>query len=235
MAELSGGLLDLSTMRQRIAERLTASYQDIPHIYLSVEVDMQETEASRKRINALEDDTHSQDISLTAYLVKAVAWTLKRHPQLNASFQEDGIQIWNNINIGVATALDEGLIVPVIHDADQLSLRELNSILKDLTNRARKGELSREEIKNGTFTISNLGMYGIHDFTAIINPPQSAILAVGAIRRQPIVVDPNDHLEVHPIMSMTLSVDHRMIDGAVAAMFLADLVKALETPELLML
>ena len=231
----AGESLEFNTMRQRIADRLTASYQNTPHIYLTVEVDMQEAVASRKRLNALKTDDSAKDISLTAYLVKAVAWSLKRHPYLNSALEEGNITLWDEINIGVATALDEGLIVPVIRNADQLSLYEVNASLRDLTKRARLGELNREEVKNGTFTISNLGMYGIHSFTAIINPPQSAILAVGTVNRRPVVVDDNDHIEVHPMVFLTLSVDHRIIDGAVGAMFLSDLVKALETPELLML
>jgi len=233
----SGGSesIDLNTMRQRIADRLTTSYQETPHIYLTVEVDMQEAVASRKRLNALSNDESIKDISLTTYLIKAVAWSLKRHPYLNSSYEEEKIMLWEDINIGVATALEEGLIVPVIRNADQLSLYEINSALRDLTKRARLGELNREEVKNGTFTISNLGMYGIHSFTAIINPPQSAILAVGTITRRPVVVDDSDHIEVHPMMTLTLGVDHRIIDGAVGAMFMSDLVKALETPELLML
>ncbi|MBG0786467.1 MAG: 2-oxo acid dehydrogenase subunit E2, partial [Anaerolineaceae bacterium] len=230
-----GESLELNTMRQRIANRLTASYQDTPHIYLTVEVDMQEAVASRKRLNALYTDETSKNISLTAYLIKAVAWSLKRHPYLNSSLEEETIHLWEEINIGVATALDEGLIVPVIPNADQRSLYEVNATLRDLTKRARLGELNREEVKHGTFTISNLGMYGIQSFTAIINPPQSAILAVGSLTRKPVVVDDNDHIEIHPLMTLTLSVDHRIIDGAVGAMFLSDLVKALETPELLML
>ena len=228
-----GEVLELSTMRKRIAERLTLSYQTTPHIFLTVEVDMSQSEQSRKRLNGLALKKGLPEISLTAFLVRVAAWCLKRHPYLNASFQADQINFWEDINIGIATALEEGLIVPVIHHADQMTTTEINDQMKALTQRARSGQLSREEIQGGTFTISNLGMYGIHAFTAIINPPQSAILAVGTMTRRPIVIDKQDTIEVRPMMMLTLSADHRIVDGAVAANFLAELVDALETPELL--
>jgi pyruvate dehydrogenase E2 component (dihydrolipoamide acetyltransferase) len=231
--ELSAGeTLPVSNIRRRIADRLTTSYQSTPHIYLTVEVDMHEAEESRKRMNQL---VGAPPISITAYLVRLVAWALKRHPLLNATLEEDQIKLWEEVNIGIATALDEGLIVPVVHNADQHATQEINIIMRDLAEKARAGELTREEIQGGTFTITNLGMYGVDSFTAIINPPQSAILAVGAVRRKPTVVDDEDTVEVRPMMMMTLGADHRVVDGAVAAAFLADLVKAVETPELLLI
>ncbi|MFN2304685.1 MAG: 2-oxo acid dehydrogenase subunit E2, partial [Anaerolineales bacterium] len=228
-----GETLELSSMRKRIAERLTNSYQTTPHIFLTVEVDMSQSEESRKRLNELAAKQGLPKISLTAYLVRVAAWCLKRHPYLNASLLEDQINFWEEINIGVATALEEGLIVPVIHQADQMTTSEINEHLLNLTQRARSGELTREEIQGGTFTISNLGMFGIHSFTAIINPPQSAILAVGTTTRRPIFIDKEDTIDVRPMMMLTLSADHRIVDGAVAAKFLADLVNVLETPEML--
>ena len=228
----AGETLPLSRIRQRIAERMTSSYQTTPHIYLTVEVDMSEAEQSRKRMNKLADEAN---ISLTAYLVRIVAWALKRNPMLNAGFEEDQIRLWEEVNIGIATAIDEGLIVPVIHNADQKSIREISQRLRQLTEQAREGALTRAEVQDGTFTISNLGMYGIQAFTAIINPPQSAILAVGTIQRKPVVVDDADTIKVRPMMMMTLGADHRVIDGAVAAAFLAELVGALETPEVLLM
>jgi pyruvate dehydrogenase E2 component (dihydrolipoamide acetyltransferase) len=228
----AGETLPLSRIRKRIADRMTASYQTTPHIYLTVEVDMYEAEQSRKRMNQLADGT---PISLTAYLVRVVAWALKRHPFLNAGFEDDQIMLWDEVNIGIATAIDEGLIVPVIHNANQKSIREISQRLRYLTEQARAGALTREEIQDGTFTISNLGMYGIQNFTAIINPPQSAILAVGGIQRKPVVVDDTDTVQVRPMMMMTLGADHRVIDGAVAAAFLAELAGALETPEVLLM
>lgn len=227
-----GETLPLSRIRKRIADRMTDSYQTTPHIYLTLEVDMHEAEQSRKRMNQL---TNESSISLTAYLVRIVAWALKRHPTLNASFDDDQIKLWDQVNIGIATAIDEGLIVPVIHNADKQSIREINQQLRELTRQAREGTLTRDDIRDGTFTISNLGMYGIQSFTAIINPPQSAILAVGALTRKPVVVDNADSIQVRPMMMMTLGADHRIVDGAVAAEFLADLVDALETPEVLVM
>ena len=229
---LAGTSKPMVGMRKRIAERLTASYQNAPHIYLTVEVDMSAAEASRKRLNKLAEKQGQPSLSITTLLVKMVAWALKRHPYLNASLISDEINFWEDVNIGVATALEEGLIVPVIHGADMLSLSQINDHVRTLASKAREGTLSREEIDGGTFTISNLGMYGITSFTAIINPPQSAILAVGGMVRKPVVVDDKDTLAVRPIMTMTLSADHRIVDGANAASFLNDLVSVLETPEL---
>lgn len=220
--------------RKRIAERLTASYQSTPHIYLTVEVDLSAAENARKRINLMAEKSGQPAISVTAFLAKIVAWTLKRHPYLNASLQTDKIVLSEDINIGIATAIDDGLIVPVIHGTDWLPLSEISAKLRYLTKQARAGALTTEEVSGGTFTISNLGMYGISAFTAIINPPQSAILAVGATVRKPVVVDEKDTIEVRPMMNLTLGADHRVVDGAVAAAFLADLVQALEAPELIL-
>ena len=228
-----GETIPLAGMRKRIADRMTTSYQSTPHIYLTVEVDMTEAENSRKRMNRLAEQEGSPSISMTAYLVRVVAWALKRHPYLNAGLEDGDINIWKNIHIGIATALEEGLIVPVIHDAGQQTAKEINECLRYLTRQARAGSLTRDEIQGGTFTISNLGMYGIESFTAIINPPQSAILAVGTIKRKPVVIDDKDTVAVRPMMKMTLAADHRVVDGAVAAEFVSDLVRALETPELL--
>ena len=220
--------------RKRIAERLTASYQSTPHIYLTVEVDMTSSESARKQINMLAEKEGQPAISVTAFLVKMVEWALRRHPYLNASLQDDKILLSEDANIGIATAIDDGLIVPVIHSANKLSLREINTQLRYLTNQARTGALTAEQVTGGTFTISNLGMFGIGSFTAIINPPQSAILAVGGLVRKPVVVDENDTIAVRPMMNLTLGADHRVVDGAVAASFLADLVTVLETPELVL-
>ncbi len=220
--------------RKRIAERLTASYQSTPHIYLTVEVDMTSSESARKQINMLAEKEGQPAISVTAFLVKMVEWALRRHPYLNASLQDDKILLSEDANIGIATAIDDGLIVPVIHSANKLSLREINTQLRYLTNQARTGALTAEEVTGGTFTISNLGMFGIGSFTAIINPPQSAILAVGGLVRKPVVVDENDTIAVRQMMNLTLGADHRVVDGAVAASFLADLVTVLETPEIVL-
>jgi len=232
-ADLAGETIDVSIMRQRIAERLTASYQTTPHIFLTVEVDMSRLEANRKLMNEIALKEGLPKISLTAYMVRIIASCLKRHPYLNASLEENKITFWKEINIGIATALENGLIVPVIHNADQMMVNELNQQIKSLAKQAHDGELTLSEIQGGTFTISNLGMFGIHSFTSIINPPQSAILSVGTIKRRPVVVDDQDSINVRPIMMMTLAADHRIVDGAVAANFLVDLVEKLENPEML--
>ena len=236
-ASMQSGLsteIPLVGKRKRIAERLTASYQSTPHIYLSVEVDMTASESARKRINLLAEKEGQPAISVTALLVKMVTWALGRHPYLNASLQDDKILLSEDANIGIATAIEDGLIVPVIHAANRLSLKDINTTFRYLTNQARSGALTANEVSGGTFTISNLGMYGISSFTAIINPPQSAILAVGGLVRKPVVVDENDTIAVRPMMNLTLGADHRVVDGAVAAAFLADLVRALESPELVL-
>jgi pyruvate dehydrogenase E2 component (dihydrolipoamide acetyltransferase) len=165
--------------------------------------------------------------------VRIIAWALERNPFINASLGEDGILLWKDINIGVAAAIDEGLIVPVVRNANRKSVQQINREIRDLAGRARTGELSLDEVKGGTFTLSNLGMFGIDQFRAIINPPESAILAVGRVVRKPVVVDEQDTVEVRPMMFMTISADHRVIDGVVAANFLADLVDSIESPELL--
>lgn len=233
-AELTAGRsVPLVGKRKRIAERLTASYQNSPHIYLTVDIDMSRAEESRQRMNKLNDKAGKSSISVTAYLAKLVAWTLKRHPYLNASIVEDRIEFWDEVNLGIATAVSDGLVVPVIHQADQLGLAEMNERMRYLAKQARDGVLTREEVDGGTFTISNLGMFGIKSFTAIINPPQTGILAVGSTIRTPVVVDENDTIEVRPMMTMTLGVDHRIVDGAVGAQFLADLVRVIENPDMI--
>jgi len=234
VAPVPGQTTPLSNIRKRIGDRLQASYQETPHIFLTFEVDMHEAEASRMRMNSLAEEEGAEPISVTAYLIRVLAWVLERHPMLNSSLTEDGIMLYEDINVGVATAIDEGLIVPVIHKAKDKSIREINQRLRYLTKKAREGALTREEVQDGTFTISNLGMYGIQSFTAIINPPQTAILAVGALKRKPVVIDQDDTIAVRPMMMLTLGVDHRVIDGAVAAEFLAALAKALEVPEVIL-
>jgi pyruvate dehydrogenase E2 component (dihydrolipoamide acetyltransferase) len=171
---------------------------------------------------------------MTALIIKVVAWALRRHPYLNSSFNEDSISLWKNINIGVAAAAPHGLVVPVLKDADLLGVNEINVRLSAMADRARRNALRLDDVQGGTFTISNLGMFGIPQFRAVINPPESAILAVGGIVRRPVVVDAQDRVEVRPMLSLTLSADHRVIDGIVAARFLSDLVTALESPDLLL-
>jgi pyruvate dehydrogenase E2 component (dihydrolipoamide acetyltransferase) len=173
---------------------------------------------------------------VTAILVKVCAWALKRHGWVNASLRGEEIHLHTSANIGIAIALDEGLIVPVIRQAEALGLAEIAVQIRDFAERARQGALTPQDVTGGTFTVSNLGMYGVDQFTAIINPPESAILAVGRIAKRSVVVerDGRDVAAIRPMMNMTLSADHRVLDGAVAARFLQDVVDALEHPDLLL-
>jgi pyruvate dehydrogenase E2 component (dihydrolipoamide acetyltransferase) len=229
-------IVPLRGMRRRIAERMTASYQTAPHITLTVQVDMSAAQALRAELNARADSSGMPRISVTAILVRACAWALSRHRWVNASLHGEEIHLHHSVNLGIAIALDEGLIVPVIRQADTLGLAEIARQMQAYAERARAGTLTAQDVSGGTFTISNLGMYGIHHFTAIINPPESAILAVGRIAKQSVVIEQEgrDTAVIVPMMNMTLSADHRVLDGAVAAAFLADLVDALEHPNLLL-
>ncbi|MBC7251152.1 MAG: 2-oxo acid dehydrogenase subunit E2 [Anaerolineae bacterium] len=226
-------VIPLQGMRRTIAERMTASYQTAPHITLTVRVDMGAFEEARAQLNARAEATGQPRISVTALLVKAVAQTLRRHPWLNSTLRDQEIHLLPEININVAVALDDGLIVPVVHGADGKSVAEISAEVRDLVARAREGRLTPADVTGGTFTISNLGPFGIEQFTAIINPPQAAILAVGITRPEP-VADEEGRVTVRPVMRMTLSADHRIVDGAVAAHFLTDLREVLENPILLL-
>jgi pyruvate dehydrogenase E2 component (dihydrolipoamide acetyltransferase) len=227
-------VVPLTSIHRTIAERMQQSFQEAPHIALTVEVDMTEAENARKRLNLQAEKMKQPRITVTALLIKVAAWALQRNPYINASFNGDSISLWKDVNIGVATAAPQGLVVPVIKGADQLGVAEINNRLTDLAERARDNKLRLEDVQGGTFTISNLGMFGIRQFRAVINPPESAILAVGTLVRRPIVADEQDRVEVRPLLSLTLSADHRVIDGVVAARFLADLVAGLESPALLL-
>ncbi len=223
-------LIPLAGMRRTIGQRMTQSWQTIPQITLTVEVDMTAALALRAEMNAHAEPTPA--ISVTALLVKVCAWALKRHPYANSSLFEDGIHLHHDANVGVAVALDDGLIVPVIQGADRLGLGEIAARLAELTARARAGQLTPADVGGGTFTISNLGMFGIEQFTAIVNPPQAAILAVGRIAKRHLVLETpdGDAAVIRPLLTLTLSADHRLLDGVTAARFLRDVAGALERP-----
>ena len=229
-------ILPLKGIRRTIAERMQSSYQTAPHITLTVEVDMTEAESVRRSLNERADLLKVTSIPVTAFLVKVCAWALRRHPRINAALRDEEIYVYEPANIGVAVALEEGLIVPVIQRADKLGLAEIAARLEELQERAHQGRLGPQDVHGGTFTISNLGMFGIDQFTAILNPPESGILAIGRIVKRPIAVETRGHDEVviRAMMRLTLSADHRVIDGAVAARFLQDVVAALENPNLLL-
>jgi pyruvate dehydrogenase E2 component (dihydrolipoamide acetyltransferase) len=224
--------IPLTGMRKTIAERMQTSAREAPHIVLTVEVDMGEVEQLRQRLGKIIATTDGQRISVTAVLTRVVASALQRHPSLNAKLEGEEIWLLPDINLGIAVALEEGLIVPVIHNADQKSLRELSRLLSDLTEKAREGKLIPDDVADGTFTITNLGMYGVDEFEAIINPPQAAILAAGRIVDRAAVVD--GEIEIRPTARITLSADHRIVDGAVGANFLREVRQLLENPYLLL-
>lgn len=216
--------IPLEGMRRTIAQRMQASWQQIPHILLSVDIDMGPAEAMRQSFNA----RLGGGISMTAVLVKACAAALRQHPRLNSYFREDKILVMPQVNVGLAVALEDGLIVPVVHRADEKGLMQIGQEVGDLSRRAREGALRPEDVVDGTFTLSNLGMLGVDHFTAIINPPQVAILAVGRAARR-FVPDEAGKPVARSMMTVTLSVDHRALDGAQAARFLATLRGILET------
>ena len=226
-------IIPLQGMRRTIAERMTTSYRTTPHITFTVRVDMSRFEEARARLNARAEAAGQPHVSATALIVKAVAWALRQHPWLNSTLHDEEIHLLPEVNVGVAVALEEGLIVPVVHQADRKSVAEIAAEMNDLVTRAREGRLTPADVAGGTFTVSNLGPFGIEQFTAIINPPQAAILAVGATQLEP-VVDEEGQVVVRPVMRMTLSADHRVVDGARAARFLTDLREALEAPTLIL-
>ena len=220
----------LSGMRRVIAERLLASKTQIPHFYLSIEIDAAPMMAFRKEYIA----ASGGKITFNDIALSAVARAAMQKPKVNAAFAGDAIIEYGSVNLSVAIAVEDGLVTPVIRDAQKLSLKEISAAVKDLATRARDKKLKPEEYAGGTITVSNLGSYGIEQFCAIVNPPQAAILAVGAIVKKP-VVNSRDEIEIGHRMSITLSGDHRVVDGAVAAEYMTSLRKLLEAPALLLL
>jgi len=226
---------DISQMRKTIARRLAQSKYSAPHFYLTVDIDVEKAVALRKELNELAEEQGRTKISFNDFITKACALALRDHPYVNAAYlpDEGEIRKYNQVNVGVAVAIDEGLITPVVRNADRKGLTELARETKELAERARNRDLEPEEFEGATFTTSNLGMFGIEEFTAIINPPNSAILAIGEIRDTPVVEDG----EVVPgtRMKVTLSCDHRVVDGATGAQFLDTVRSYLEEPMNLLL
>lgn len=216
--------VSLSQMRKAIARRLSESKYNAPHFYLTMEIVMDNAMAARAQMNEISP----VKISFNDMVVKAAAMALKQHPAVNSSWINESIRMWHHIHIGIAVAIEDGLIVPVVRFADQKSLSQIAAESKELSSRARNKKLQPNEFSGNTFTISNLGMMDIDEFTAIINPPDSAIMAVGRIKET--VVKKGDGFAVSNIMKITLSCDHRSVDGAVGAAFLQTFKKYLENP-----
>jgi len=230
-------------MRRVIARRLTEAKQTVPHFYLTVDCEIDELLKIRRELNAKLAPSanppppaaegrvggeRAPSISVNDFVIRAAALALRRVPAANASWSDESILQWDSVDIAVAVALDDGLITPIVKQADRKGLATIAAETRDLVARARAGKLKLEEFQGGTFSVSNLGMYGVRDFAAVINPPQGGILAVGAGEQRPVVK--NGALAVARVMSCTLSCDHRAVDGAVGAQFLAAFKKLVEDP-----
>ena len=227
---LSGTEFDdipLSQMRKTIARRLTESIGPVPHFFLTIEVDMGRAMEARATINAMLE-REGRKISLNDLIIRATAAALKRHPACNAHWLGDSIRRFNRVHIGVAVAVEDGLITPIIRDADLKGVAQIGAEIRELAGRAREKRLQPDEYTGATFSISNLGMFGIHEFTAVINPPEAGILAVGGVEEVPVVEA--GQVVVRYRMKITMSCDHRVIDGALGAAFLATLKGMLEEP-----
>ncbi|MBK1663700.1 pyruvate dehydrogenase complex dihydrolipoamide acetyltransferase [Rhodospirillum rubrum] len=223
-----------TSMRKIIARRLTESKQTVPHFYLTVDCKIDALLDLRKSLNArAEKRGDGVKLSVNDLIIKAVALALRKVPAANASWSDEAIVLWSDVDISIAVATPGGLITPIVRKADQKGLATISAEMKDLATRARDGKLKPEEFQGGGFSISNLGMYGIRDFAAIINPPQGCILAIGAGEQRPVVE--GGALAIATVMSCTLSVDHRVVDGAVGAEFLSAFKILIEDPMAMML
>ncbi|MDQ3906785.1 MAG: 2-oxo acid dehydrogenase subunit E2, partial [Acidobacteriota bacterium] len=219
----------LTTMRATIARRLVTSIGPVPHFFLTTEIEMDRAAEIRKQLNALDE---SSKISLNDIIIKVAAVALRQHPRVNASFHEKSLRYYERADIGVAVAIEDGLITPVVRGAESKSIGQISREVRELAERARSRKLKPEEYTGATFSVSNLGMFGIDEFTAVINPPEAAILAVGAATPKPVVRD--GQVVVRQIMRVTMSCDHRVIDGATGAQFLQTFKRILENPLLLL-
>ncbi len=220
-----------NNIRKIIAKRLLESKSTVPHFYLSIECMMDAIVETRAQLNSSFGDDKRQKISINDFVIMATAKALNDVPEANASWSEKEIRLYNNIDISVAVAIDGGLITPVIRNADQKSIMHISSEVKNLAKRARENSLKPEEFQGGGFSISNLGMYGVKSFNAIVNPPQACILAVGMSSKRAVVID--DKIEIRTIMDVSLSCDHRVVDGAIGAKFLAAFKQYIESPILM--
>jgi len=212
-------------MRRTIARRLVTSLGPIPHFFLTSEIDMERAADMRRSINELYPDAK---VSINDLIIKVAAVTLIQHPQVNASFQDKTVRFYEHADIGVAVATENGLITPIVRAAELKSLVDIGGEVRELADRARARKLKPEEYTGATFSISNLGMFGIEEFTAVINPPEGAILAVGAMAAKPVVKE--NQVAIRQTMRVTMSCDHRVIDGAVGAKFLQTFKQIMENP-----
>jgi pyruvate dehydrogenase E2 component (dihydrolipoamide acetyltransferase) len=228
-------LVPNSTMRKVIARRLTEAKQTIPHFYVSMDIELDALLKLRGELNAksAKDGPGAYRLSVNDFIIKAAALTLRRIPTVNASYTEDNVILYDDVDISVAVSIPDGLITPIIRRADQKGLAAISGEMKDLAARAREGKLKLEEFQGGGFSISNMGMYGVSEFAAVINPPQAGILAVAAGQQRPVVRD--GALAIATVMTCTLSVDHRVVDGALGAEWLAAFKAIVEEPLSLML
>jgi len=223
-----------SGMRKTVAKRLLESKQQVPHFYLSIDCELDRLLDIRRQLNsksaadAGKEGPPAYKLSVNDFIIKAVAMALRKVPEANTSWYDDAIVQYNNIDVSVAVALEGGLITPIVKNADQKSIPQISNEMKDLASRARAGKLQPEEYQGGGFSISNLGMFGIKNFAAIINPPQSCILAIGAGEERTVVK--NGKIEIANVVTITLSVDHRAVDGAIGARFLAAFKEYIEQP-----
>jgi pyruvate dehydrogenase E2 component (dihydrolipoamide acetyltransferase) len=209
-------IITLTGFKKTSAERVSASFRTAPHSTIMMEVDVSKAGGLHEKLQ----------VSYTAVLVEAVAKALLEQPLINSTLDGNHIKVFEDVNVGLAVATEYGLIVPVIHNADRKSLKEIDTAIKELTEKAREGKLAKEELTGGTFTVTNLGMYGVEFFTPIINPPEAAILGVGKMIEKPIVA--NGKVEVKPMLMLSLSYDHRIVDGAPAAGFLQKVKEKIE-------
>ena len=225
--------IQLSGMRKIIAQRLVESLGPVPHFYLTIEINAGPLMEAREELKSAGEGADAAKITVNDFVLKAAVMAAVKVPRVNASFDKESIVQYADVDLGVAVAIEDGLLTPVIRDAQDKSLREISALAKDLAHRARNKRMKPEEFQGGTFTISNLGGMGIDSFSAVINPPQGFILAVGKITKVP-VIDDCDQLVVGHRMSITMSCDHRVIDGALGAEYLRELRHLLENPALLM-
>jgi pyruvate dehydrogenase E2 component (dihydrolipoamide acetyltransferase) len=229
-----GSRISLSGMRKVIAERLVASKAPVPHFYLNIEIDAGPLMSARAELKSAGENSDSSKITVNDFVLKASVQAAVKVPKANASFDGDAIVQYNDVNLAIAVAIEDGLVTPVIRAAQGKSLREISEAVKDLAHRARHKRMKPEEFQGGTFTVSNLGSYGIDNFSAIINPPQGFILSIGAIVKKA-VIDDCDQIVPGQRMSIGMSCDHRVIDGALGAEYLKELRHLLENPTLLLI